>query len=64
LWDRFGQGEVIMKPIKLDATQLLGFSRDSTVSAKIGIPKTRGAKVGPVKKAQSAKIGFIKVQAK
>lgn len=60
----FVVGEPNMTPIRLDVTHLLGFDRQTVVSAKIGVPKKHGAKVGPVKKSQSAKIGISKVRAK
>ena len=49
-----------MTPIKLDTSRLLGFDRSETVGAKIGDRKKPGAKVGPIKKIQGAKIGLKK----
>jgi len=61
-----------MTPINLDARKLLGFDHmavgakvgKAAAGAKIGRPKKPNAKIGPVKKRQSAKIGAIKVGAK
>ena len=50
-----------MTLIKLDATRLLGFDRQTKVGAKIGKPKKVGAKVGEVKGSPGAPIG-TKVQ--
>ena len=60
-----------MTPIKLDARQLLGFDQTTVgatvgkaaAGAKIGVPKKPNAKIGPVKKRQSAKIGVSKIRA-
>ena len=61
-----------MTPIKLDATQLLGYDQTTAgakigkaaAGAKIGKPKKPDAKIGQTKKRQSAKIGLSKVRAK
>jgi hypothetical protein len=61
-----------MTPIKLDATQLLGYDHTTVgakigkvaAGAKIGKPKKPDAKIGLAKKRQSAKIGISKVRAK
>ena len=46
-----------MTPIKLDATRLLGFDRQTKVGAKIGKPKKVGAKIGGVKGSPRAPTG-------
>jgi hypothetical protein len=61
-----------MTPIKLDTRKLLGFDQTTVgakvgqtkTGAKIGRPKRPNAKIGPVKKRQSAKTGSSKVRAK
>ena len=66
----FAVGDAFMTPIKLDAKQLLGFDHATVgakigkAGAKIGISKKPDAKIGLIKKRQSAKIGVSKVRAK